>query len=179
MMPKKQGDLDNFCGIYSIVNAVSHLYPHALKPKPLYLRLVNQFNQYYDIMDLINQGMSSIEMDYLIENVLQQGYYKKHYPINIQKPYQDYPKLTTPQLFAQIKLFLNKNTHNRAVVIFATQYHWSVIKAVNNQFIDLFDSCSWQKAYRRCFSIHNHKKRYKINLSDIYFLECENRDHSH
>lgn len=54
-------------------------------------------------------AQSNLEMDYLIENVLQQGYYKKHYPINIQKSYQDYRKLTMPQLFAQIKLFLNKS----------------------------------------------------------------------
>lgn len=174
--PVKQGDLDNFCGIYSIINAVSHLYQFSLNRKVLYLKLVNQFNKQHDIMDLVNSGMSNVEMDSLLETVLEKGYYKYNYPIEITTPYRCVTKLTTPQLFKQINRFLNKYPDNRTSVIIGTQYHWSVIEAIDNKFIYFLDSSDFNKAYRRNFSLVNQSKTYQLQLDDIYFLERKDDD---
>lgn len=171
MILSKQGSLDNFCGIYSIVNAVSYLYIKKLKPKNLFLRLINQYHQKYNITDLINYGMTNVEMDNLINDVLQQGYYYQHYPITVTMPYRNTSNLTTPQLFSQINRFLNKYPDKRTCVIIGTQYHWSVIRAMNSKFIYFSDSSNFNKAYRHSFSIVNHNKTYQINLDDIYFFE--------
>lgn len=171
VMPAKQGSLDNFCGIYSLVNAVSHLYGNRLKRKNLYLKLVNHFNQSYNIIDLINYGMTNVEMDNLIMTVFQQGYYYQHYPLIIMMPYRGISKLTTPQLFSQINQFLNKYPDKRTSVIIGTQYHWSVIQAIDHKFIYFLDSTDFNKAYRHSFSIVNKNKTYQISLDDIYFFE--------
>ncbi|WP_392552943.1 hypothetical protein RHO14_03500 [Orbus wheelerorum] len=171
MMPAKQGDLDNFCGIYSLVNAVSHLYRNRLKRKNLYLKLINQYHQKYNIIDLANYGMTNVEMDNLITEVLQQGYYYQHYPITITMPYRRISKLTTPQLFSQINQFLNKYPDNRTSVIIGTQYHWSVVRAIDGEFVYFSDSSNFNKVSRRKFSLVNQHKTYKIYFDDIYFFE--------
>lgn len=171
MMPAKQGSLDNFCGIYSLVNAVSHLYTNRLKRKNLYLKLVNQYHQKYNIIDLVNYGMTNVEMDNLITEVLQQGCYYQHYPITITMPYRHVSKLTTPQLFSQINQFLNKYPDNRTAVIIGTQYHWSVVRAIDGEFVYFLDSSNFNKIYRHKFSLVNPRETYQICLDDIYFFE--------
>lgn len=167
----KQGDLDNFCGIYSLINAVSYLYGGKLNRKALYLRLVNEFHRQHNLIDLINSGMSNVEMDSLIEAVLETGYYYHHYPIRVCMPYRCRVNIKTPQIFSEIRRFINKGNDKSTSVIIGTQYHWSVVSHVDNQFIYFLDSTTFNKAYRRSFSITNSQKRYQLGLDDIYFFE--------
>lgn len=173
--PARQGHLDNFCGIYSIVNAVSYLYPTSLNRKNLCLKLINQFHQQHDVIDLINYGMSHVEVDELIANVLNKGYYKKRYPLKITTPYRNKKGIRVQTLLDEITQFLNRNNQvtSSTAVILATQHHWSVVTVIDSVFIHFFDSAGIEKAYKRSFSLKRSYKTYYLDLNDIYFLECE------
>lgn len=167
----KQGDLDNFCGIYSLINVMTYLFGSKLKRKSLYLRFVNEFHKQYSLIDLINSGMSNVEMDSLIEAVLEKGYYHHHYPIQVCMPYRCRVKVKTPQIFNEIRKFINKGDGQSTSVIISTQYHWSVVSHIDKQFIYFLDSSNFNKARRCSFSITNTLKRYQLGLDNIYFFE--------
>lgn len=171
MKLSKQGDLDNFCGIYSLVNMVSYLYKGKIKRKLLYLKLVNEFHHQHNLIDLVDTGMSNVEMDSLIESVLAKGYYRQHYPIQISMPYRSKFHIKKTQLFKEINQFLNKKDGQSTSVIIGTQYHWSVVSHIDKHFIHFLDSSNFNKARLSSFSINNTQNRYQLGLDDIYFFE--------
>ena len=168
----QQGHLDCLCGIYSLVNALAYLYDGRIKRKHLINLLLRQYKYRYDIYDLISSGLDDDEMDYLIQSTLQQGYYLKHYPIIIKKPYQYKIKLRTKNIIKDIFTFINdKNNLYQRVILFGTQEHWSIITGADNKYFYFFDSCGNIKAQHKSFSLIPKKTRHTLFPSAIYFIE--------
>ncbi len=168
----QQGHLDCLCGIYSLVNALAYLYDGRVKRKPLINALLREYKYHYDIYSLLTGGMDDDEMDYLIQSVLQQGYYYKHHPVIITKPYQKQTHLRTKKIINDISAFINcPNNRYQRVVLIGTQEHWSIIIGADNKYFYFFDSSGNIKAQHSSFSLIYQKTRHTLFSTSIYFIE--------
>lgn len=168
----QQGHLDCLCGIYSLINSLSYLYDGRIKRKSLINTLLKVYKYNYDIFDLLTVGLDYYEMDYLIELVIERGYYQKHYPVLITKPYSKQTSLRTQNIIKAIHAFIHdENKCHQRVVLIGTQFHWSVIVNTDSQYFYFFDSTSQIKAKHHLFSLVPHRKRYTLFPDAIYFIE--------
>lgn len=168
----QQGHLDCLCGIYSLVNTLAYLYDGRIKRKPLINALLREYKYHYDIYDLMASGLDDYEMDYLIQSTLQQGYYLKHYPLIIKKPYQHQINLRTKNIIKDISAFINhKDNLYQRVVLLGTQEHWSIIVGSDNKYFYFFDSSGNVKAQHSSFSLIPQKTRHTLFPTAIYFIE--------
>lgn len=171
VMPSKQGDLDNFCGIYSLVNALSYLYQGAIKRKLLKMALLEAYGNKWPLDELVYCGMEGDELAYLINEVLMCGYYSR-YPIKITRPFA---KVRPPNIQAVLDriqrfLFASPEPHTRIVLV-TTKEHWTLIYHIDATFIYLFDSCGQKRAYRRSFSLRSRKKGHVLVVRETIFIE--------
>lgn len=130
MKELQQGELDCLCGIYSIINAVYFVSNKKIKRKPLFNQLLLAYMNNWGIYDLLTNGLDLNQMKYLLNHTV-----KIHKQIKIEHPnirlHSKIPSLISSHLKKQ----------SNAIVLFSTNYHWSLIKGYDNEKLSLFDSC--------------------------------------
>jgi hypothetical protein len=167
-----QGDLDRLCGLYSLANAIAYLYDGRVKRRSLLIALLKAYQQRWDLAELIKWGFDPVEMDYLIESVLMKGYYHRHYPVVITKPFSGKQHLRTGGVFRKMEAFLKAaEAPGLRVVLMGTHYHWSVARRFDRIFIYFFDSIGMDRVPRRRYSVMPGKARYHLVPDAIYFIE--------
>ena len=170
--PSQQGSLDGLCGIYSLVNAMAYLYDGRLNRRRLKLALLKTYQSRGDLLDLISEGMDLKEMDYLIKQTFMQGFYHKHFPVKITKPFEGKSGHRAKKIMIEIDSFVNGSTYqNYRLVLIVNQYHWSLIKEVNEHFLYFFDSAGMKKSYRSSYSLVLGRTAYELIPDAIYFIE--------
>lgn len=128
MKALQQGELDCLCGIYSIVNAVYFVSNKKIKRKPLFNKLLLAYMNNWGIYELLTSGLDIEQMKYLL------NYISRLYPnINIK-----YPKPRKEKVYPLISSHLSLSN---AIVLFSTEYHWSLINGFQKNKFSLFDSC--------------------------------------
>lgn len=168
----QQGHLDCLCGIYSLVNTLAYLYDGRVKRKSLINALLRSYKYHYDIYDLMTNGLDDDEMDHLIQSTLQKGYYNKHYPLTITKPYHQQTNLRSKHIIKNIITFINsKNNFHQRIVLIGTQEHWSIIIGADKRYFYFFDSNGNIKAQHCSFSLIPKRTRHTLFSSAIYFIE--------
>jgi hypothetical protein len=172
IIPSRQGSLDSLCGIYSIVNSLAYLYDGRINRRRLRAALLETYQNRWELLKLIEDGMDQHEMDYLIKRVLLAGYYHKHFPVLVTKPFKSREGLRTKKVLNDITYFLNsaKYTGCRLVLI-GNQYHWSLVKRANECFLYLFDSTGMKKSFRSSYSLISGRTAYELIPDAIYFIE--------
>lgn len=169
--PIQQGQLDNFCGIYSLINAFVYLYDKRLKRRPLKMALISAFTEEWPLEELIRYGMDDIQMDHVIDSVVKRGYYSVNFPIAVAKPFARRRKWESRQMLHEMEQFLaNQAMAGTRLILIGTIEHWSLIKRMDDTYVHFFDSAGFQRAFRRSFSLREGATRYLLIPSCIYFL---------
>lgn len=170
----RQGQLDNLCGVYSLVNAVAYLYDGRVKRKQLKLRLLKAFEMHWPLAELLEYGMDTEQMSDLIDHVLRQGYYQKHYPLKISQPFLKIKPYRTKRLLADMQQYLNESAFEGSrIILIGTSEHWSLIKQIDLIQVYFFDSTNWQTSLRSSFSIIEGRKRHTLVPDAIFYFERE------
>lgn len=170
--PSQQGTLDSLCGIYSLVNAVAYLYDGRVKRRRLKSALLRAYQSRWDLLELIARGMDQQQMDYLIRRVLMRGFYRNQFPMRVSKPFEERKGLRAKKVMVDISRFLNRAEYiGCRLVLIGTQYHWSLIKHVDETFLYLFDSAGGTKSYRSSYSFRPGHTAYELIPDAIYFFE--------
>ena len=169
--PIQQGQLDNFCGIYSLVNAFVYLYDKRLKRRPLKMTLISAFTENWPLEELIRHGMDDVQMDHVIDRVVMRGYYQANFPVSVAKPFVGRKKLVSLRVLREMEQFLASQTMmGTRLILIGTIDHWSLIKRMDATYVYFFDSAGFQRAFRRSFSLREGATRYLLIPSCIYFL---------
>lgn len=170
--PAKQGDLDGLCGIYSLVNAVAYLYGKSVRRHHLRRTLIAAFAFEWDVAELIDVGMDIHQLDYVIQNGLEQGFYQQRYPLLIRKPFATEKRLRIDAVIDRMALFLaNAVPPHSRIVLIGTQRHWTLVHHIDNSCLYLFDSSGQRKAFRHAFSLRAGKVRHVLRRTAIYYLQ--------
>lgn len=173
LSPAKQGHLDGLCGIYSIVNALSWLYGKGLRRRRLFRYLLEQYNQHWSVLDCMTDGISQIEMDYLLSIVT--GYNAKTKALSTTMPFRYQRRLNSQKILQACQQFLDDSSDGKCAIILSDQYHWSVITHITDTQVGYFDSCEQQVIERDKFMLKAHARRTQLIPSAIYWLKiCEN-----
>lgn len=167
--PSIQGELDNLCGIYSLVNAVAYLYDGAVKRRRLKLALLNTFQQQWQLDELLAYGMDEQQLDYVINKGLQRGYYRHKFPLNFSKPLLSNKPRSLNQVFHLFHCYLKERPHQR-LILFCTPLHWTLIYKIEAGRVFFFDSTHKKTASVSSFS-YKRGGRYEIDPQTVYFIE--------
>lgn len=134
LQPYLQGNIDNLCGLYALINATRLvIYPSKVKPE-LLSRCVSVLTQKKKAGDFIGKGTYSTDINYLLKAV-----FIDEYPIRFTKPFIKAVDLDV--YWSKLKKFLEEE--NRAVIIlFSTEHngHWTVVRDITDNELILFDS---------------------------------------
>ena len=130
MKALQQGELDCLCGIYSIVNAVYFVSNKKIKRNALFNELLLAYMNNWGVYDLLTSGLDLHQMKYLLNHTTK--IYKQ-----IKIEYPNIRRHTKMPLLISSHLASQPNT----IVLFSTNYHWSLIKGYDNEKLTLFDSC--------------------------------------
>lgn len=168
----KQGDLDCLCGAYGLVNMMSYLFDGRVKRRPMMRALLREYGAEWVLNDWLNYGIDEDRMDYLIDRILQNGYYYKHFPTQITQPFKETSRLTSKQILDGMAQYLNHSDFSRVILI-SDQYHWSVVTRMDNQYLYFFDSNGRKRSLRTAYSLREGASSYQLYPGAIYFVERE------
>ncbi len=172
LKPSLQGDFDNLCGIYCLVNAIAYLYDGRLRRPALKNALLSAYSRWWDLEELLMDGMDEDVMDYLIDSVLLQGYYHERYPVQVHKPFIKTPRFGARRMLQEMESFFSGRTYpGTRLIIVGTLAHWYLAKHMDRSYIYFFDCAGYSKAHRRSFSRQMGKARYQLFPECIYFVE--------
>ncbi|MCS2147114.1 hypothetical protein [Scandinavium manionii] len=163
----QQGDLDNLCGFYSVVNMMHWLYGNRIKRKPLFKTLVQYYDQHWPVIECLTSGMNSSQMDILLK-CLKKARYSK-YPITISQPFRMQRTQQTEQILKDCQAFLT--SHEDGAILISDQYHWSVITHIDNEYLHFYDSWDYTRIKRTRYSLRRREGAYHLYPEAIYFIE--------
>ena len=177
LRPSQQGDLDRFCGIYSLVNAIVYLNGHRVLRNRLRHALITEYSSEWDVAELMDEGMDDYQLDHLIQYVLKSEFYQKKYPVDIHKPFARTKKLRIGAAINRMQQFLSNETPSqRRVVLIGTQLHWTLIYHIDDKYLYWFDSSFRRKSFRRSFSFRSGKVAHVLRRKAIYFMVSVDRE---
>ena len=172
--PSQQGQLDNLCGVYSVVNVVAFLYkdkPH-FKRRALMNALLKAYAEWGPLEDMVTAGLDTWEMDMLLNLVMERGYFHQKYPITISKPFLKDRNLNVQEVLIRIRRYVGRsNSKTVRVVLIGTTIHWSVIHAVDAQFVYFFDSTGDQQARLSAFTFKHSNRKRVLHKESIYYIQ--------
>lgn len=176
LRPSKQGDLDGFCGIYSLVNAIAYLYGPRVQRQRLRLALITEYSFEWDVTELMADGMGTEQMDHLIRYVLQEGFYHERYPIDVGKPFARTKKLRVGAVIDRMQRFLASRAFpQRRIILIGTPVHWTLIYHIDEKYLYWFDSSGQRKSFRRSYSFRAGRVPHVLQRKAIYFMTCAQR----
>lgn len=168
----QQGDLDCLCGAYSIVNAMTYLFDGRIKRKPLLRTLLTQYSTQWPLNEWLTQGIDEIRMAHVIETVLMTGYYRKTFPVNVTRPFHQ-RRIKVTRMVQEMHTFLESNKDFSRVILFSNQYHWSVIKSMDEHYMYYLDSSGVQREKIKSYALYPDENRYQFYRDALYFIERE------
>ena len=147
MKPLTQGNLDGFCGIYSIINGLNLVHkisnPEA---EILFSEIVRAIeDKKKKISDIAVDGLSDRDMAFVYREII-----KKRYPVETYKPFHNRPDTDLQTYWNEIYQFL-ENGEKRVVNLAVERKdwsHWTVIHKVSFKSLYLWDSGERKKFLR-------------------------------
>lgn len=136
MLPFEQGGLDALCGIYSIVNAERVINNTVSQDSQnLFKEIVRYLDEQRSLTTILTEGMLFKHITTVLNNVVGDRIaYKERHFAGVKNP-----ELNT--FWTEVSSFLH-NGENRAVLlgISGVYDHWTVVKQIKENRIDLLDS---------------------------------------
>ena len=136
--PYRQGQLDDFCGLYSIVNAMRYLgllysNKHGYK---LMMQLCELLETDCNLQERLNEGTDSSEITRLFREVIEPQYRVKRL-----KPFHRITlKTTMADYVAKLDAFLRSKNGVVFVGVAGYHDHWSLISRVTAKSFIFYDS---------------------------------------
>ena len=169
MQPFKQGDLDGFCGIYAVINAV-HYVSGPLSPSQT-AKLFRLFLEYlepkYSLLERADgYGVLLNELSGML-NVATQ-----HYPIHRSKPFHKEPTISLGQYWTQCQQFLVEPDSIILISIEGQHSHWTLVQQMTDTMMYLFDSSNLRQLGKRyCqMSCTDLNKPHYLYATHTYFI---------
>jgi len=172
MKPYQQGDLDSFCGLYSIINATQLVVGSKITSaecERLLSKSIALIEQKRKISEVIIAGLGTRQILKIMEKVC----FKK-YAILRQKPFSSASVVPLNKYWKTVQEFLNSSKCRAVIISFETKEvsHWSVVSKITHKQIVLFDSSERSRIFRKDCSTKKYTKRKPVYLdpSATYFM---------
>ncbi|HEJ9059019.1 TPA: hypothetical protein SML50_003319 [Serratia fonticola] len=152
------------------MNAMTYLFDGRIKRKPLLRTLLTQFAKKWPLDEWLTQGIDEIRMAHIIETVLMTGYYRKSFPVTVTPPFNK-RRIKTTRVVQEMQAFLGDNKDFSRVILFSNQYHWSVIKSMDEHFMYYLGSSGVHRAKIDVYALYPNESRYQFYRDALYFIE--------
>lgn len=168
LKPYLQGQLDAFCGVYCVVNAVHYLCgpitpSHA---EALFLKLMKYLEHSRSVMRRLSKGTRIKEISKVLDNII-----IKDYPIRKLKPFNHNITVTLDELWCDLKEFLSDENSIVILGMDGKHGHWSLVRKVTNNSLLLFDSDGLQRLSKRhCSTNENNNCLHVLYPTKVLFL---------
>lgn len=171
MFPYEQGNLDAFCGIYSIVNA-TRLINRNIRDKEA-IRLFGKCMKHVEKRRSLGRVCTAgIDQDDLW-NILKELILVNH-PINAKRPFYRNGKISTKDYLRELRDYFDQGGKRSAIILIEDSdgEHWTVIKAMTKKQISLFDSSMMKTVHTAKCGVHKQTKEkpYLLTPKTTYFL---------
>ena len=147
MKPLTQGQLDGFCGIYSILNSLTLVQGTSYQEsRELFFEILRAMEARKKILKLIEDGMTDRDMGYVYREIIQ-----KRYPVRTFKPFHKQAGIALGSYWDQVHEFL-EHGKRRAVNLVTEGWdwgHWTVVYKATPKSFHLLDSDMMRRLDRR------------------------------
>lgn len=172
--PLTQGELDEYCGQYALINALRYLKPKLSEEeqRSLFAECLARLTEFRKgkRSARVTYGLASEELETLMNMVLPE------YNIGFRALVDDtnVPCWTIFTYWRAISNFFER-ADGRGVVITrlkGTSNHWTVICSINNEEITLFDSTYLEELDRSdcCISEEDGEHYYQLSVYETYLV---------
>ena len=170
-VPLLQGDADGFCGLYSVLNSVSYLFPHIITGDEQTKLMRALAKSVHPWPDIIWNGTESKDVWKMLQ--VAQRFLKKNHKqtIKISRPYARKSFETFDEFFVALHKAV---TPDPAVAIIGLSHpweHWSVAKTVKGRRIVLQDSCKVHYMDKSQSGLYHSGKRFEIDHRCTFLME--------
>ncbi len=172
MKPFKQGNLDRFCSVYSVLNAMQLLgikLPHQ-KAQEAYDYIIDQLNAYDSFFDTAENGADYKRLEQIMK-------FAREYVKTVFKAELTYhrPFYNTKLFFDEILKYMQTQQNAGKSVIIRVRSsefdHYSVFYGVNNKRVKLFDSDGLPSIKLNQISHIKNDAKYQLLVRQMYVLE--------
>lgn len=146
MTPAIQGQLDGFCGIYSVVNATKVVAGiDSRESQRLFWKIFSILEPRKPVSRFVREGISDRDMGYIFRKIVQETY-----DLKVDKAF-GHNRVPLGVYWETIQGFL-KPGEPRAVILVLESWdwgHWTVIQRATAKTLFLFDSSNLVRVQRR------------------------------
>lgn len=173
LKPYQQGQLDGYCGVYSVVNAVHYLCGPltSTQAEALLLKVMKFLEGSQPAVRRLSNGTILKEILKVIDHII-----IRRYPICRLKPFHHNKNVSLDMLWSDMSAFLS--AHN-GIVIFCLdgKYdHWSLVKKVTDTSLLLFDSDKLHRLPKRyCTTDKDDEDLHILYPTHILYLWTDSR----
>ena len=170
MTPLQQGDLDNFCGIYAVINAVNYLHGPLRRPNKQYLF---ELSLHYLapkrclIERAVGYGTVLNEIGGLLKLI------DPYYPLIRRKPFQRQPHIELDAFWLQCQQFLAQPHTLILTALGGVHDHWTLIYRINETRMFFWDSAHLKYLAKKHCQMATHTpviRQHIIYATHTYFL---------
>ncbi len=175
LLPFQQGGLDSLCGLYSIINA-ERIINHSSdeETQQLFDDLIHYLSRRRLLSKLLIGGIIHKQMLLILEKVV-----GKQRIADVEIPWRGVPNPDLTTFWKSMQMFLD-GTPGRAIILGLQGFHdhWTVIEAITNRSILLYDSSKIKRLPRsQCTTVYATGARKHLLLpAQTYFLSNETKD---
>lgn len=153
----QQGELDMLCGVYSLLNIIQLLCPKSkIKSQKLFFKMLRHLEKikHQNLSKTITNGLTFMDMKRLFNVFLM--------PENLTwgMPFRRWEESDLDQYWDTLKHLLeSKNACCVLIRLTGTYNHWTIVKAMTENTLMLFDSDGHSRINRGncCMSTRSHK----------------------
>ena len=172
LLPFQQGGLDSLCGLYSIVNAERVINRSSDgETQKLFDELIHFLSRRGLLSKLLIGGILHTQMISILDKVVGRQRISR-----VEIPWRGVPNPDLTSFWVSMQSFLD-GTPGRAIILGMEGYHehWTVIEAITNRTILLYDSARIKRLARsRCTTFYTTNTRKHLLLpAQTYFLSNE------
>ena len=169
MQPFKQGDLDGFCGVYSVINAVHYICgPLSLKCRSRLFRLFLEYLEpRHSLLERADgDGVLLNELSGMLNIAL------KYHPISRQKRFHKQPDIPFEDYWTQCQEFLTEPNSIILICLEGMHSHWTLVHKMTDSQMYLFDSSNLKQIHKRhCqMSLDEEDKPHYFYATHTYFI---------
>lgn len=140
--PYGQGNLDGFCGLYSVINSTKLIIKNISQEdsKDLIHECITALERIRNkqLSSIFIEGISAHDVSCIFKNVIEQ-----HYPIKRYKPFHSRADVSIHEYWETMKTFLDAETSAAIICIGKKDWsHWTVAKSASDKRIYVNDSGS-------------------------------------
>lgn len=163
-MSIKQGDLDNLCGVYSVVNAFNNLLPIDKKQREaLFNHLIMVLEDEQRIAGAITGGTTKWEIDLMVKSAIDYAKIIHNKDVGLCYPFKSGKRVGLETYWTGLENFFKAHDKCAAIVGMIGLYdHWSCAKKITKKTMIVDDSVGVRH-------IRKTKAKMDQNYSEMYF----------